>query len=88
LEETFKLALADPPAGTLTLKWSNEVVNPDMGETEAENVTVPVNPFKLVTVIFEEVEWDARKLRDVGLANRVNVGFVEELPVIVKLSPL
>lgn len=47
-------------------------VNPVDGETDAENVTVPVNPLRLVAVILELALCPATKLSDVGLAVRPN----------------
>ena len=56
LDETVKVELADPPCGTLKLDGLNEAVKPIEGEIEADNETVPVKPFWLVTVIFEVAE--------------------------------
>ena len=56
IDETVKVELAVPPFGTLKLNGLNEAAKPDEGEIEADNETVPVKPFWLLTVIFEVAE--------------------------------
>ena len=56
VDEAVKVELADPPLGTLKLNGLNEAVKPDEGEIEADNETVPVKPFWLLTLIFEVAE--------------------------------
>jgi len=43
-------------------------VNPVVGETAVERVTIPLNPFRAVTVIVEVPEAPARTVTDVGAA--------------------
>ena len=56
LDETVKVELAVPPFGTLKLNGVSEAVKPDEGKIDADNETVPVKPFWLLTVIFEVAE--------------------------------
>jgi len=56
IDETVKVELAVPPFGTLKLNGLSEAVKPDEGKIDADNETVPVKPFWLLTVIFEVAE--------------------------------
>ena len=48
--------------------WLNAQLRPLVGETVAARPTVPVNPFKLVTVMVELPREPASAVTDVGLA--------------------
>ena len=53
--------------GTETLPLLKEKLSPE-GDDDADRLTPPENPFKLVTVIVEEAELFTRKLREEGIA--------------------
>ena len=53
--------------GTETLPLLKEKLGPE-GDDDADRLTPPENPFKLVTVIVEEAELFTRKLREEGIA--------------------
>jgi hypothetical protein len=60
-----------PEVPRVTLVWVNVQVKPVAGETVADKPTVPVNPFKAVTVIVEVPLEPATNATVVGLAARV-----------------
>src|SRR2546427_10104579 len=66
LELTVKVENVEPFAGNVTLEGLKERVGP-VGDEEAESTTVPENPLRLVTVIEDEAELFAGKLREEGV---------------------
>jgi len=64
---TFRIDDALLFVGTETLPLLKERLMPE-GDDVADRLTAPENPFKLVTVIVEEVELFTAKLREGGFA--------------------
>src|SRR5207245_9190955 len=56
-----------PPDVRVTDELLNDVLGPDVGDTVAERLMVPVNPFRLVTVIRLLPDVPRGRLRDDGL---------------------
>ena len=64
---TFSVEVLCPPDVRVTDELLNDVFGPDVGETTAEKLMVPVNPFRLVTVIRLVPDVPRGRLRDDGL---------------------
>ncbi len=64
---TFRVEVLCPPGVKVTDELLSDVLGPDMGETTVERVTVPANPFRLVTVIRLFPDVPHVKLRDDAL---------------------
>ena len=63
----FRIAVRDPPDVNEILVGLSDSVGPE-GVTEALSVTVPENPFRLVSVILEVLAWPVYSVRLDGLA--------------------
>ena len=64
---TLSVEVPCPPDVRATEELLNDVLGPDVGETTAERLIVPVNPFRLVSVIRLTPEVPRGRLRDDGL---------------------
>ena len=64
---TLSVDVPWPPDVRVTDELLNEVFGPDVGETVADRLMVPVNPFRLVTVIRLVPDVPRGRLRDDGL---------------------
>src|SRR5438094_8362861 len=64
---TLSVDVPWPPEVRVTDELLNDVLGPDVGETTAERLTVPVNPFRLVTVIKLVPDVPRGRLREDGL---------------------
>ena len=64
---TLSVDVPWPPDVRVTDELLNDVLGPDVGETVAERLMVPVNPFRLVTVIRLLPDVPRGRLRDDGL---------------------
>ena len=58
-----------PPEVRVTDELLNDVLGPDVGETVAERLMVPVNPFRLVTVIRLLPDVPRGRLKEDGLTD-------------------
>ena len=87
LELTVMVEDAEPFAGNVTLEALRERVGPE-GDEEAESPIVPENPLRLVTVIVDEAELFARKLREAGLAEMEKSVTVTETDAVFVSDPL
>ena len=64
---TLSVDVPWPPDVRVTDELLNDVLGPDVGETVAERLMVPVNPFRLVTVMRLLPDVPRGRLRDDGL---------------------
>ncbi len=64
---TLSVDVPWPPDVRVTDELLNDVLGPDVDETTAERLMVPVNPFRLVTVIRLLPDVPRGRLRDDGL---------------------
>ena len=64
---TLSVEVPCPPDVRAIEELLNDVLGPDVGETTAERLMVPVNPFRLVTVIRLVPDVPRGRLRDDGL---------------------
>ena len=64
---TLSVDVPWPPDVKVIDELLKDVFGPDVGETVAERLTVPVNPFRLVTVIRLVPDVPRGRLRDDGL---------------------
>jgi len=71
-----------PPVDRVTLETLSEIAGPE-GDIEAAKLMVPLNPFKLLSVIVEEPEEPAVMVKLLGLAVRIKSGWEEGLTVTV-----
>ena len=70
---TFKVELPTPFELSVTVPGLRFVEGP-RGEDDAERVTVPENPFRLVRVMADVPEAPWAMVKEVGLADRVKSG--------------
>ena len=64
---TLRVDVPWPPDVRVTDEPLSDVFGPDVGETVADRLMVPVNPFRLVTVIRLVPDVPRGRLRDDGL---------------------
>jgi hypothetical protein len=64
---TLSVEVLCPPGVKATDELLSDVLGPDVGETTADSVIVPVNPFKLVRVIRLVPEVPRARLKEDGL---------------------
>jgi len=64
---TLRVDVPWPPDVRVTEELLSDVLGPDVGETTAERLMVPVNPFRLVSVIRLVPEVPRGRLIDDGL---------------------
>jgi len=64
---TLSVEVLCPPGVRVTDELLSDVFGPGLEETAVERVTVPVNPFRLVTVITLVPDEPRGRLRDDGL---------------------
>ncbi len=97
-DETVNVELPEPPALRVTVVGFRETVAPEEGTIVVERVTVPENPFRLLTVIVDvpddpdwtvRADWLLETLKS-GASVTVTVTVVEwtrdpEVPVMVTL---
>ena len=65
---TLSVAVPCPPDARVTVELLSDVLGPGVGETVAERVTVPENPFRLVSDIVDPAEEPLVRVNEVGLA--------------------
>jgi hypothetical protein len=73
-----------PPRDRVTLETLSEIAGPE-GDIEAARLMVPLNPFKLLSVIVEEPEEPAVMVKLLGPAVMTKSGWGEGLTVTVRV---
>ncbi len=69
--EPLQESVEVPEVPRETVIWLKAQLRPLVGETVAVKLTVPVNPFRLATVMVELPRAPASAVTDVGLADTV-----------------
>lgn len=69
--EPLQESVEVPEVARETVIWLKAQLRPLVGETVAVKLTVPVNPFRLATVMVELPRAPASAVTDVGLADTV-----------------
>ena len=63
---TFRVELPEPPGVRLTRFWLNDILGPE-DDTEADRLTVPLNPFTLVRTMLNVPVERCGRVIDEGL---------------------
>src|SRR5438034_3370049 len=81
-----RIDVAEPPEVRVSVELLRVVLGPE-GEIDVERLIVPLNPFRLVTVIVELSVEDRERLKDDGSAEMEKSGFTGTISLSTSISP-